>query len=104
MNEENPRERRECDRRNIMMEEEVSREEVKSALTKMKRGKAVDPDGIPAEVWTTLGERGLDFLVRLFNYLLNGKEMPKEWRRSVLVPVYKNKGNVQSCNNYGVSS
>ena len=43
---------------------------------------------------------GLDFLVRLFNYLLNGKEMPKEWRRSVLVPVYKNKGDAQSCNNY----
>ena len=66
----------------------------------MKRGKAVGPDGIPVEVWTRLGEMGLDFLVRLFNYLLNGKEMPKEWRRSVLVPVYKNKGDAQSCNNY----
>ena len=82
------------------MEEEVSREEVKRALTKMKREKAVGPDGIPVEVWTTLGEMGLHILVRLFNYLLNRKEMPKEWRRSVLVPVYKNKGNAQSCNNY----
>ena len=26
--------------------------------------------------------------------------MPKEWRRSILVPVYKNKGDAQSCNNY----
>ena len=99
MNEENPRECRECDRRNTMMEEEVSREEVKRALMKMKRGKAVGPDGIPAEVWMMLGEMGLDFLVRLFNYLLNRKEMPKEWR-SILVPVYKIKGDAQSCNNY----
>ena len=33
-----------CDKRNTTMEEEVSREEVKRALTKMKRGKAVGPD------------------------------------------------------------
>jgi hypothetical protein len=43
---------------------------------------------------------GLDFLTRLFNNLLKGKEMPKEWRKSVLVPVYKNKGDAQNCNNY----
>ena len=39
MNEENPRERRECDRRITTMEEEVSREEeVKRALTKERKG------------------------------------------------------------------
>ncbi|KAK3551090.1 hypothetical protein QTP70_012176 [Hemibagrus guttatus] len=26
--------------------------------------------------------------------------MPEEWRRSVLVPIFKNKGDVQSCSNY----
>ena len=26
--------------------------------------------------------------------------MPKEWRRSVLIPIYKNKGNAQCCGNY----
>jgi hypothetical protein len=26
--------------------------------------------------------------------------MPKEWRRSILVPIFKNKGDVQSCTNY----
>ncbi|KAF7647582.1 hypothetical protein LDENG_00169870 [Lucifuga dentata] len=26
--------------------------------------------------------------------------MPEEWRRSVLVPIFKNKGDVQSCGNY----
>jgi hypothetical protein len=26
--------------------------------------------------------------------------MPDEWRRSILVPIFKNKGNVQSCTNY----
>jgi hypothetical protein len=26
--------------------------------------------------------------------------MPDEWRRSILVPIFKNKGDVQSCANY----
>ena len=26
--------------------------------------------------------------------------MPDEWRRSILVPIYKNKGDIESCNNY----
>jgi hypothetical protein len=28
------------------------------------------------------------------------RKMPDEWRRSTLVPIYKNKGDIQSCNNY----
>ena len=27
-------------------------------------------------------------------------KMPDEWRRSILVPIYKNKGDIQSCTNY----
>ena len=26
--------------------------------------------------------------------------MPEEWRRNILVPIYKNKGDIQSCTNY----
>ena len=26
--------------------------------------------------------------------------MPDEWRKSILVPIYKNKGDIQSCSNY----
>ena len=69
----------------------VSKEEVKNALRKMKKGKAVGPDEWPVQVWKCMGEMGIKFLTRLFNRLLIGERMPEEWR-SVLIPIYKNKG------------
>ncbi|KAK3561722.1 hypothetical protein QTP86_012617 [Hemibagrus guttatus] len=66
----------------------------------MKSGKAVGPDDIPVEVWTCLGEAAVEFLTSLFNRVLKSERMPEEWRRSVLVPIFKNKGDVQSCSNY----
>lgn len=51
-------------------------------------GKFVD-----AEAWRCLG--AVDFLTRLF--ITN---LESEGKRSVLVLVFKNKGDVQSCSNY----
>ena len=78
----------------------VSREEVKNALRRMKKGKAVGPDELPVEVWKCMGEMETKFLTKLFNRLLMGERMPEEWRRSVLIPIYKNKGDAQCCGNY----
>ncbi|KAK3557812.1 hypothetical protein QTP86_002686 [Hemibagrus guttatus] len=66
----------------------------------MKSGKAVSPDDIPVEVWKCLGEAAVEFLTSLFNRVLESEKMLEEWRRSVLVPIFKNKGDVQSCSNY----
>ena len=78
----------------------VSREEVKNALRRMKKGKAVGPDELPVKVWKCMGEMEIKFLTRLFNRLLMGKRMPEECRMSVLIPIYKNKGDAQCCGNY----
>ncbi|TRY54572.1 hypothetical protein DNTS_001573 [Danionella cerebrum] len=100
MNEENERERREEDVNIVEQEvEKIKKDEVRKALGRMKSGKAVGPDDIPVEVWKCLGETAVEFLSRLFNRILESEKMPEEWRRSVLVPIFKNKGDVQSCNN-----
>ena len=78
----------------------VSREEVKNALRRMKKGKAVGPDELPVEAWKCMEKMDIEFLIRLFNRLLMGEQMPEEWRRSVLIPIYKNKGDAQYCGNY----
>ena len=92
MNEKNDRDPR-TEEAEVVNEEVncVSREEVKNALRRMKKGKAVGPDELPVEVWKCMGEMGMMFLTRLFNRLLMGERLPEEWRRSVLIPIYKNK-------------
>ena len=52
------------------------------------------------EIWKCMREMGIQFLTRLFNRLLVGELMLKEWRRSVLIPIYKNKKDAQCCGNY----
>ena len=66
-------------------------------MQRMKNGKAVGPDDIPVEVWKCLGEGALKFLTKLYNRTMESEKMPEEWRDSVLIPIYKNKGDVQSC-------
>ncbi|KAK3551975.1 hypothetical protein QTP70_031634 [Hemibagrus guttatus] len=106
MNEENERENR-VERVNSVEQkvDKIRKDEVRKALKRMKSGKAVGPDDIPVEVWKCLGEAAVEFLTSLFNRVLESERMPEEWRRSVLVPIFKNKGNVQSCSNYrGIKS
>ena len=101
MNQENNRDPR-TEETEVVNEEVncVSREEVKNALRRMKKGKAVGPDELPVEVWKCMEKMGIKFLTRLFNRLLMGEQMPEEWRSSVLIPIYKNKGDAQCCGNY----
>ena len=53
----------------------VSREEVKNALRRMKKGKVFGPDELPVEVWKCMREMGIKFLTRLFKKLLISKRM-----------------------------
>ncbi|KAK3534154.1 hypothetical protein QTP86_002311 [Hemibagrus guttatus] len=101
MNEENEREKRVEGVNSVEQKvDKIRKDEVRKALKRMKSGKAVGPDDILVEVWKCLGEAAVEFLASLFNRVLESVRMPEEWRRSVLVPIFKNKGDVQSCSNY----
>ncbi|XP_026746110.1 uncharacterized protein LOC113507456 [Trichoplusia ni] len=79
---------------------EISMEEVMTAVKGMKDGKALGPDEIPGEVWKVLKYEGYVWLTLFFNKLLHEEDIPQEWCTSSLVPIFKNKGDVQDCNNY----
>ena len=53
------------------------------------------------EAWIALvGNKGMELLVNFFNRLLRREKIPEEWSRSVLVPLYKGKGDIKECGNY----
>ena len=83
--------------------EDISGEEGRTGLRKMKKEKAQELDDIPVEAWIALGNTGVEFLVNFFNRLLRGEKMPGKRRRSVLVPLNKSKRDIKECgNNRGI--
>ena len=78
----------------------INRKEVELALKGIKHGKAMGPDGIPVEVWNSLGEEGVDMLLDLLQKIFEQEKMQEEWRDSVIVPIFKEKGDTRDCGNY----
>ena len=78
----------------------ITRGEVEAALKKMKRGKATGPDDIPVEAWRVLGYTGVDVLLKVLTHIFEQEKMPDERRDSILIPIFKNKGDIQECSNY----
>ncbi|VFQ97219.1 unnamed protein product [Cuscuta campestris] len=66
----------------------------------MRSGRALGPDEIPVEFWKHAGRGAWVWLTKLFNVILRTARMPDEWRESLLVPLFKGKGDIQSRENY----
>ena len=66
----------------------------------MKRGKAVGPEKIPLEFLLEMDDCGLKWLTALFNKIKSGNPMPDSFRKSYLLPFYKNKGDSRKLTNY----
>jgi hypothetical protein len=76
---------------------------VEMTTEKLKRHKPSGIDQIPAEL-IKAGARTFRFEIHeLINYIWNKKELPEEWKESIIVPIYK-KGDKTVCSNYrGIS-
>ena len=63
------------------------------AMRRMKTDKAVGPDHIPVEAWKVLGWLGVEILTDMFVKIME-IEIPDEWKSSMLILIFKNKGNI----------
>ena len=80
--------------------ENVTREKIAIALKVMKSGKAAELSKVCAEMTSASGEVGVSVMVKLCQRMLHGKGMPDEWQASVLVQIFREKGDVRNCNTY----
>ncbi|RUM94910.1 MAG: hypothetical protein DSZ28_00750, partial [Thiothrix sp.] len=88
---------------NSELDASITMAEVKSALQRVKPGKAPGLDGIPGECFKVSACKIVPFLTDMFNAIFETQHFPKEWSRSVVVPIHK-KGNKLEPNNYrGIS-
>ena len=80
--------------------ERVSREEVVEAIGEMKAGKAAGPSEVSVEMIKASGAIGIEVMTKLCQGVLDGRGMPDEWALSVVVPIFKGKGDAMSCGAY----
>jgi len=60
--------------------------------------------GIPSKILLNSLNELSPFLLNIFNYCIETGTIPDEWKFSIVLPLFKNKGKADDCNNYrGIS-
>ena len=77
----------------------VNDTEIKKQLSKMGRNKACGSDDLPIEAIMVVAELKPELLTYILQRIMaNG--IPDSWKKSKLIPIFKNKGDILECNNY----
>ena len=63
----------------------------------MKLGKAAGPSEVNKDMIIASGKLGVGVVKELCQRVLDGKGMPEKWKTSVVVPIFKGKGDVIDC-------
>jgi len=66
----------------------------------MKRHKAPGLSGLVAEMIQATGDTGTQWLLDLCNGIAKERRIPEDWKSSVVLPIYKSKGDPMECGSY----
>ena len=80
--------------------DEPSLAETRKALGQLKGGKAPGVCGVYAEMLKAGGEAALRWLHTLICSVWSTGVIPTDWKRGLVVPIWKGKGDVRECSNY----
>lgn len=79
-------------------EPDILRDEVEAAIKHLPRNKAPGVDGIQIELLQQ-SESAIDCITKLCRSIWKTKSWPKDWKKSVFIPLHK-KGDRTECSNY----
>lgn len=71
--------------------QEFTTEEISKIIRKSPNKKAPGPSTIANELWKHMGNNAIQYLVDLFNQILQKEEIPKEWKIGHIFPIAKPK-------------
>jgi len=74
----------------------IRMDEVRAVLKKMKRHKAQGLSGLVAEMIEATGDIGTQWILDLCNGILKEGSIPEDWKSSVVLLIYKGKGDLSS--------
>ena len=80
----------------------ISDEELRTAIGKLKVGRAPWQNDITAEMMKYLGEEAREILRNLLNYIIESKKKQNDWKMSIVLPLFK-KGDAKECSNYRIT-
>ena len=78
----------------------ISEEEVAAAIKGLKIGRATDPTGLVSEMMKASGGFSTRRMTDLINNIVKEGCLPDDWRKSILVPVYKWNDDTLVCGSY----
>ena len=81
------------------LEPDILECEVRWALGSITTNKASGGDGIPVELFQILKDGAVKVLHSICQQIWKARQWPKDWKRSVFIPMPK-KGNAKECSNY----
>ena len=76
----------------------MTKEEVRSSLESLAKGKAPGIDDIPIELLKSVGKSAIDVMAILCLKIWTTTEWPQDWKQSVYLPLPK-KGDSRECSN-----
>ena len=78
----------------------VTREMVEKSISKMKLGKAPGPSGVVTEILKASSDVCSEMIADLTNSIIRDNTMSSEWNDSIIISLYKGKGEALDRGNY----
>ena len=71
------------------MKKDITKEELKTAISRLKKKKSPGPDGITNEMLQHLGNTALQKMLDIFNLSWRNGQVPQCWREATMIPIIK---------------
>jgi hypothetical protein len=83
-----------------LLDASITEQEIRKAVKKMKNCKSCGIDNVSNEYIKASLDLLMPVYVHLFNKVLENGTVPADWLTGLIVPIYKNKGDITDPNNY----